>query len=997
MIPTNQQQAVITAPLQPLRVAAAAGTGKTSTMALRLEHLITTHGLDPETCLGITFTNKAAEQLQRTLRDTLPDHAEEGRVVEVATYHGFAYGLLREFGALVGVERDVRIVTPGFARQLLREAIAAGAGYQHLNLTYIPGVLASAATLDAEAAEHLVDLHAPGLLEPADVAGPRRELVGIIERYRAEKERLHVVDYSDLLRKAVEMVTTYSEIADRVRSRYEAVLLDEYQDTSPAQRTLLQTIFGDGFPVTAVGDSDQTIYEWRGASPENFDGFPGHFQRPDGTPAETLELGVNWRSDAAIVDVANRVRDEMSATSPVTVLEPRPDAGAGTVETGVFATSTREANWIAGRIRQLHDEDGTALSDVAVLVRKNASIPLLLDAFEAHDIPVEVVSVGGLLSIPEVGDLHAWLRILSRPDDAPALVRVLHRSRFRLGLGDVATVARWVAEDRSRLLIDAAEDPGLIAGLRTEAAAALTEFSTLYGELLQVAQGVTLVELCRRILHRLGYWTEVESLGVTARLTSRLNLYRFLDVAQEWSPLEGRPSLEAFLDYLEQIRQDRGSDELDTARLSSDEAVTISTVHRAKGLEWPVVVLPHLVRKTFPSQVVNGFPNPEKRADRVPFALRLDAARFGSEDPTDFLRRAHDDQEWRTAYVAVTRAQHRLIATAAAWHPNRKTANAPSPLFDICDSGGTRLVSEEAPPEPPAFVGDDEADPAPDPLFPDGWKAATLAAVANPDDIEVDDPQYHADVEQMRLQIQRVDEVAERDQTPEQFTTSVTGLVTYASCPQRFYWSEVDRLPRRPAEWLRRGTEVHRQIELYNRGVVPFEDAGEDTYDLTAADDSEGGPGAFEVFSSSRFAATRPALIETPFALMLGDAVIRGRVDAVYGGDDFEVVDYKSGKPSKDPARRVQLQAYAVAAEERALGLDPPNEFPVTFAYFGGGSLHEETESATSEWRAEARLHLTGLIDRAIGGEFAPTPSAACHHCDFLTFCETGREFTSER
>ncbi|MBT8198459.1 MAG: ATP-dependent helicase, partial [Acidimicrobiia bacterium] len=925
---------------------------------------------------------------------TLPDHAEEGRVVEVATYHGFAYGLLREFGALVGVERDVRIITPGFARQLLREAIASGTGYQHLNLTYVAGVLASSATLDAEASEHLVDLDDPALLQPPEQAGSRRELIGIIERYRAEKQRLHVVDYTDLLRKGVEMLRGYPEIAERIRDRYSAVLLDEYQDTSPAQRILLQLVFGDGFPVTAVGDSDQTIYEWRGASPENFDAFPSHFATTDGSPARTIELGVNWRSDSAIVDVANRVRDEMSSTSPVTRLDPRPGAGAGSVETGQFATSAREADWIASRINQLVAEDDVDLNDVAVLVRKNASIPLLLDAFEAHEIPVEVVSVGGLLSIPEVADLHAWLRILTRPDDAPALVRILHRSRFRLGLGDIAVIARWVSENRSRMLIEAVETPSAIAELRPDAAEAVEEFAGIYAELLQLAQGVTLVELCRRILHRLGYWIEVEALGDTARLTSRLNLYRFLDVAQEWSPLEGRPSLEAFLDYLELLQQDRGSDELDTARLSSDRAVTISTVHRAKGLEWPVVVLPHLVEKTFPSGVINGYPDPTTRADRVPFSLRLDADRFMFDDARAFLRQAHLDQEWRTAYVAVTRAQHRLIATAATWHPNRKTPNSPSNLFDICDVVGTRAITEDPPPEPPPREAAPDLVPEPDPLFADGWKSVTLDAIDDPSTVDIGDPQYHADVEQMRLQIARIEDAAGPPGAPDRFATSVTGLVTYASCPQRFYWSEVDRLPRRPSAWLRRGTELHRRIELHNRGVVPFDDAGDDTYDMAPSDAVDDGPGAFDVFTASRFATQRPTLIETPFSLVLDDALIRGRVDAVYADETFEVVDYKSGRPSDDPSRRVQLQAYAVAAAEGGLGIDPPDEFPVTFAYFGGGSLSEETELATGEWRDEARLHLSSLVERATGGDYEPTPSEQCHRCDFLTFCEEGRRFT---
>lgn len=991
MKPTAEQQAVISAPLAPLRVAAAAGTGKTSTMALRLAALIEAHGLDPEMCLGITFTNKAAEQLTRKLQETLPEHTADGRIVEVGTYHGFAFGLLREFGAYVGVERNVRVITPGFARQLMRLAIAGGAGYTHLDLTYMPGVLAAIATLDAEAGEHLVDLDDPGLVADPETGPARRELLEIIDRYRAEKLRLDVVDYTDLLRLAVTLLERHPDVAARVRSRYSAVLLDEYQDTSPAQRRMLQLVFGDGFPVTAVGDSDQTIYEWRGASPENFDAFPTDFPTADDVPAATLELGINWRSDERIVDVANDVREELGSRSPVERLVPAPTAGAGRVETARFGTWWREADWIADRIKRLVDEDDTPLSDIAILVRKNASIPTLLEALEAQDLPVEVVSVGGLLSIPEVADLHAWLTILARPDAAPHLVRVLHRTRYRLGLGDLAVLARWVAGDRNRLLIDAVEAPEAVEGLRPEAAAAVDEFAGHYRHLLELAQGVTLVELCRRILHTLGYWIEVESLPDTARLTARLNLYRFLDVAQEWSPLEGRPSLDAFLDYLEMLRDDRSSDDLDTARLSGKEAVTISTVHRAKGLQWPVVVLPHLADKTFPSTPVGGYPDPTRFPGRVPFSLRLDAARFADSEPGPFLRAAHHDQEWRTAYVAVTRAKHLLVATTAGWYPNLTKVKQPSPLFEAIASHGEVVVEEEIPAEAPAPPADPGDAVAPDPLFSDGWKAAVMEAAGDPSTVDVDEPQYDAMVKQMRLEIEGLDRRSDETAGGAPLTTSVTGLVTYASCPQRFYWSEVDRLPRRPAEWLKRGTDLHRRIELHNRGRVPFEDAGDGTYDMGPADTEEPAAGAFDAFAASRFGTSRPALVETAFSLLLDDAIVRGRIDAVYADDGFEVVDYKSGKPSADPARRVQLQAYALAAEDGGLGIEPPDEFPVTFAYFGGGTVAEETELADAAWRSEARSDLRGLVAGIAGGRFEPAPSDACRRCDFLAFCDAGK------
>jgi DNA helicase-2/ATP-dependent DNA helicase PcrA len=228
---------------------------------------------------------------------------------------------------------------------------------------------------------------------------------------------------------------------------------------------------------------------------------------------------------------------------------------------------------------------------------------------------------------------------------------------------------------------------------------------------------------------------------------------------------------------------------------------------------------------------------------------------------------------------------------------------------------------------------------------------------------------------------------------------SVSALVTYTECPLRYFWSVVDRLPRRPSAAARRGVDVHRRIELHNRGAVPLEDPGIDNYDITPADLEEGDriTNPYESFRSSRFATDRPLLVEAPFDLRLDDGtIVRGRIDAVYGDDSaWEVVDFKSGRPRDDPARRVQLQAYAVAVRDGAVALDPPGKLAVTFAYLGDG-LTEVTEQADDEWVAEARQRID-LITKGISEEvFDPIPSEACAHCDFLTFCASGKAFLAE-
>ena len=239
--PTPEQRRIIEHPLEPLRVTAGAGTGKTTTMALRLAHLVNAGLVAPEQALGITFTNKAAEELASRLRAHLPELSREGREVEVSTYHGFAHGLLREFGPVVGVERSATVITAGYTRQLLREALGT-IHPQHLDLSLPGQAVDRLATLAGQLGDHL---RSPGEIPTGggaeDAVAERAEMAAVLEAYAARKRALGVVDYADLIAAAHRLVADHPELATRIENRYLVVLLDEYQDTNPAQREMLRS------------------------------------------------------------------------------------------------------------------------------------------------------------------------------------------------------------------------------------------------------------------------------------------------------------------------------------------------------------------------------------------------------------------------------------------------------------------------------------------------------------------------------------------------------------------------------------------------------------------------------------------------------------------------------------------------------------------------------------------------------------------------------------
>ena len=828
-VPSDEQAAIIAHGLEPLRVTAGAGTGKTTTLAYRMIELIERFGILPEQVLGVTFTNKAAGELAHRIRQVRGGFRMPSQEVEVFTYHGFATHLLGMYGVLVGLEQDVRIISPTVTRQMLRDCLIASP-FEALDATNVTRVIGSLASLSGALADNLLRPHDLLVSPPSGEVDVRRaELATALVEFERIKQKFGVCDYGDLIRLAVDLVSGHPTIAQRIRNRYRCVLLDEYQDTNPAQRELFAQLFGEHGAVTAVGDLDQTIYEWRGASRSNFESFPSHFRPADGHEARTLRLSYNRRSRQRILDLANRVRARISGTDQSGDLAALPGTSPGEVRVAWYYDARREAEEIARETHRLHG-NGTAWSDMAVLFRRNRDMELVRLAFEEHEIPHQVADLGGLLQVPEIVEIHAWMRLLADPEDTPALVRILLGSRFRLGLSDLVPLSRWVKkrsntdDPRARpTFVEALEHLDRL-DLAPEARRSLYDFHELYRMLLTELQGESLPEIARSILSRTDAWQEIDAIPGPSKLSVRLNVHRFLDFTEQWRPLEGRSSLESFLEHLQFLREEP-RDQLEAARIGDDEAVTLMTVHRAKGLEWDAIFLPALLRGTFPA-TPRLLEDPADCEFAVPAPLRIDAEFRNNLDPSidrdqrrAWLRGRHQDQEWRLAYVACTRARAHLYLSGAHWYGAPqvlKRASKPSELLELARQVDGVAVDEwvtEVPPRP-ATLQFPPAQPGPDPVLGVSWEDALHNVVAEPDWAaeraeglgigELYDTAV-ADFEQTILDLP---EPAQVDPGPRQTAVSVTGLVTYATCPKRYYWSEVDRLPRRPGPAARRGDPV---------------------------------------------------------------------------------------------------------------------------------------------------------------------------------------------
>ncbi|MFC8726943.1 ATP-dependent DNA helicase [Streptomyces bacillaris] len=762
---TPEQTACITAPPAPQVIVAGAGSGKTTVMAARVVWLVGTGQVAPEQVLGLTFTNKAAGELAERVRKALiaagvtdpevidPDHPPGEPTI--STYHAFAGRLLTEHGLRIGLEPSTRLLADATRYQLAAKVLREAPGpYPALTRSF-PTLVSDLLALDGELSEHLVRperletydtelLHelATARLTNADLrkvpetAEARRSLLALTERYRTAKRSRDLIDFGDQIALSAELALTRPEVGAILRDEFRVVLLDEYQDTSVAQRLLLSGLFGSGtgagatgHAVTAVGDPCQAIYGWRGASVANLDDFPEHFPHADGTPATRHSLSENRRSGGRLLQLANGLAEPLRAMHEgVEALRPAPGAERdGVVRCALLNTHTEEIDWLADSLAHLV-RTGTPPGEIAVLCRTAGDFPAIQAALVARDIPVEVVGLAGLLHLPEVADLVAVCEVLQDPGANASLVRLLTGPRWRIGPRDLALLGRRARllvhraaqgedADPDRRLAEAVEgtdpvevisladalDTFLIAGDAADdglpfSAEARVRFARLARELRDLRRSLAdpLMDVLHRVLATTGLEVELSASPQALAARRRETLANFLDTAARFAALDGEASLLAFLGFLRTAAQyEKG---LDNALPGGENTVKVLTAHKSKGLEWDVVAVPGLVTGQFPSgQSRDAW---TAQAKVLPHALRGDAATLPDVDTFDAKgmkafkeeMKAHQHtEELRLGYVTFTRPRSLLLGSGHWWGPSQKRTRGPSAfleaLYEHCAAG----------------------------------------------------------------------------------------------------------------------------------------------------------------------------------------------------------------------------------------------------------------------------------------------------------------------
>jgi DNA helicase-2/ATP-dependent DNA helicase PcrA len=1039
---SEQQWTAISAPLEPAVVIAGAGSGKTSVMAARVVYLVATGQVHADQVLGLTFTTKATAELASRVREALsaagldegvpgartgaePDELPERVEPVVLTYNAYAASLLTEHGLRIGHEPDTRVMADASRYQVAGRAIERHTGAVELLSEHPKTAIDYLLGLDAELNEHLVSVQQVRAFHAAqrpkfeealatskakvDITkaiakmAEREEVLDLVEGYRTLKAQFGLMDFSDQIALAAELARTQPEVGRLERAKYRVVLLDEYQDTSVAQAQLLSALFsgpdadsGRGHAVTAVGDPNQAIYGWRGASVSNILNFGGFFPSVDGSEVPSYSLTVNRRSDERILGVANALAqplyDEFDQVEP---LRPKEGAAQGAAHAIVHGTYNDELAWLAGQViasRAAMEEP--LWSEVGVLTRDNNHAADVFDALTSRGIPVEIVGLKGLMRLPEVSEVVSTLSLLQDLTANADLLNLLNGPRWAIGPRDLALLGKRaraltgiklreegisVADELQRAvegadptevlsLNDALADPGDLPYSEE----ARTRFALLSEELRQLRTyaGEPLLDLVRRIIDVTGIDVELASSVSLAASARRDNLDLFVKAVADFQAIDGRVTLASLLAWLN--AEDEMGSGLDQATPSEADSVKLLTVHRAKGLEWSAVFLVGVCAEKFPVTTARSQWTTVSRV--LPSPLRGDALdvpqlRGYDKAAIDELKaeaKAHQGlEELRLGYVAFTRAKHELWVSAYQWSPTRQKPLAPSPYLEKVREA---LAGWGLEPEAwPAFPEDGtpnplQADPPSSPwptlvrteeherrlaaaaLVREAMTASEGESVVEELDILESSTVAQWDEELERLLVEARADRGGVVEVPMPTSLSATALARLRDDPEQFARELARPMPRRPSPAARFGTRFHAWVEArFGQQSLLDPDDLPGRGDL-GIDDEDDLRELIASFESGPFADRDPYAMEPPFALVLTGQVVRGRIDAVYAepGGGWLVVDWKTNRDqTADP---LQLAIYRVAWAE-LMGV-PLEQVRAAFHYVRSGTTVEPDDLA---------------------------------------------------
>lgn len=953
------QYAAVTHRSGPLLIVAGAGTGKTTVITRRIAWLIDQGLAKPEEILALTFTDKAAGEMEERVDRLLPYGYVD---LWIQTFHAFGERLLRAHGLDIGLSTSFRVLSRTEQWMLLRRHLA------ELPLTYYRPLGNSTKFLDAllvhfsRAEDELItpaaysayvkkqQLATDSADVPAEEIARLQEIADAFHIYKRLLRQDNGLDFSDLVNETLRLFRERPHILAAYQKTFKFILVDEFQDTNWAQYELVKRLAGTEKNITVVGDDDQSVYKFRGASVSNILDFEKDF-----SGCTRVVLVENYRSKQEILDFAyafiqQNNPDRLEARLKGISKRLRGARGNGGIIRHLHGKTLQdEARLVANAIQRARELDPELTwNDFAILVRANDHAEPFLTALRIAGIPHEFLASRGLYQKPLILDILAYLRLLDDYHESKAVYRILCSPIVSLAPEQLMLLTRH-ASRKSLSLFEAVRIVGTIPGINEETVASCT---TLVGWIEKHtarvrARPAQLVILS--FLNETGYLRALAKKPEgTVREDMRI-LNAFWHVVDAFAHEDAEPTVRHFLERIDSELEAGETGALPVDPASGPELVRVMTMHAAKGLEYAQVFLVNLVDKRFPTI---------ERRDPIPLPDAFIKEQLPCGD-------AHLEEERRLFYVGCTRAKDALYCTSAEAYGGTRKKKLSRFL--------TEAKISLAPPEQTELVMEVERDPKP------------VSPLPIPERMSFS--QFEA-FEKCPLQykFEHLYRIPKEGNANKSFGQTLHGtlqemLLRYRArqaSPQATLFSDAKLVMPKTVGVLVPAEEV---IDIYKEKWI------DDWYDSKTAQQerfTKGREALLHYYAKIKDRVLTLHGLEEGFSLKLPEVTIRGRIDRIdllpNGG--VEIIDYKSGRAKNDPDTS-QLLIYQIAAV-RVLGLVPKK---LTFVYLEAGT--EVSFLGTSEDLAALEERLGRIAHKIRASAFGPTPAReVCRFCDFRDICE---------
>jgi DNA helicase-2/ATP-dependent DNA helicase PcrA len=970
----DEQRQAVTHDAGPLLIVAGAGTGKTTVITRRIAWLIAQKKARPEEILALTFTDKAAAEMEERV-DTLVQYGYAD--VEISTFHAFGDRILREHALEMGLQPDFRVLNRAeqviFFRDRLFEFPLVhyrplGDPTRHIRALIT--LVSRCKDEDISPEEYLTYVErlaaevsgAPDYEEAYERVAQQRELAATYAKYQELMARDGCVDFGDQIVLVLRLLRARPNARDRLQRRFKYVMVDEFQDTNHAQFELVKLLGARHGNVACVCDDDQAIYRWRGAAISNVLAFLDRYPE-----ARQVVLTQNYRSHQKILDAAYRLivnnnPDRLEVRNGISkhLIAVREPDGPPPVHLR-YETGTQEADAVARAIREAVDAGRWRYDDVAVLVRSNDDADQYLRSFNLQGIPWTFSGNSGLYGRPEIRLLIAFLRALVHTDESVSLHYLASSELYQVPVIDLTRCSTF-ADRRHQHLFDVLRKTETIRELRDEIGeeghTAIRHLVQDLERYMELGREMPTGELLYLFLKDSGWLGRMYREETARDVAESRNIAKFFDRVKSASRALRYDNVREFVKHLDELIE-AGEDPAVAEADVETPAVRVLTIHKAKGLEFPVVFLVNLVQEKFPLR---------RRRDalELPVALTKDVVPTG-----DY----HLQEERRLFYVGMTRARRELFLTNAGDYGGsrqRKTSLFVLEALDLPRDSSRpfkiRPIEEIEHHAPPAEIDD----PVLQPLAPET---------------------------ELNLSHKQIDD--------------------YQTCPLKYFNVHVRRIPIRRHHAVAYGAVMHKVVEYYLRRRVvgnytPLDDllavydrawAGEDiihdrpgshepaegflTREHEEARRAAGREALRRFWNHEEAEGTKPTWVEKEFAFAIDVNRVRGRYDRV--DEDLlgaVIVDYKTTEITrqKDADRRVaeslQLKMYALAWQEMTGTL--PQRLELRFIDSNVVGRHTPTAADLEKAVAAVKSAAVGIRAR----RFDATPSfGACRSCAYNQIC----------